>query len=297
MERRPASRGKGRAGSRRRFLSGAATALAVAFTGMAGPAAAQTTFERALAGETIRVGYSNEAPYAFQGEGGRMDGFVNVTALAILEELGIANVEGVLTEWGALIPGLQAGRFDIITAGMFVLPGRCEQVAFTEPMGEFAEHFLVASGNPHGIHSFEDIVENEDFILVTGAGYSTVEHARTLGVPDQRIMQVADPAAILQAVVGGRAHAASATYFAMQDLAEKSGGRAELADPFSAPEFTKGWSAFAFREGDQDFVDAFNEVIADFIGSEEFLELVAPYGYSGANVPGEGVTTAALCAQ
>ena len=31
-------------------------------------------------------------------------------------------VDGVLTEFGSLIPGLQAGRFDIIAAGMFVTP-------------------------------------------------------------------------------------------------------------------------------------------------------------------------------
>jgi len=265
-------------------------------TGLAaGSATAQTTLERGQAGETIRIGYSNEAPYAFEGEGGTMDGFVNVTGLAILEKLGIDNVEGVLTEWGSLIPGLQAGRFDIITAGMFVLPGRCEQVAFTEPMGEFAEQFLVEAGNPHDIHSFEDIAENEDLILVTGAGYATVDYARELGVPDDRLMQVADPAAMMQALLAGRAHAASATYFAMKDLADKGGGRVELAEPFNAPEFTKGWSAFAFRKDDQDFVDAFNEVLADFVGSDEFMALVEPFGYSEANLPGEDVTTAELC--
>ncbi len=128
-------------------------------------AGAQSLLERAQAGETIRIGYSNEAPYAYPNERGEMDGFVNVVGLEILNRLGIENVEGVLTEWGSLIPGLQANRFDIITAGMFILPNRCEQVAFTEPMGVFAEA-----------------------ILVTGAGYSTVQHARTVDIPDERIM-------------------------------------------------------------------------------------------------------------
>ena len=34
--------------------------------------------------------------------------------------MGINQVEGVLTEFGSLIPGLQARRFDIIAAGMYV---------------------------------------------------------------------------------------------------------------------------------------------------------------------------------
>jgi polar amino acid transport system substrate-binding protein len=280
--------------NRRHFLSAASIAVAAGLVA-AGPAGAQTTLERAQAGETVRVGYSNEAPYAFQGEGGRMDGFVNVVGEAVLEKLGITNVEGVLTEWGSLIPGLQANRFDIITAGMFILPARCEQVAFTEPMGVFSEAFLVQTGNPKGLHSFEDVAEDPDAVLVTGAGYSTVNWARDMGIPDERIMQVADPAAMLQAVRGGRADAASATVFAIKELAERAGDDVEVAEPFEAPDFTKGYSGFAFRNEDQDFVDAFNQVLAEFVGTDEYLELVEPFGYGEEQVPDGAVTKAELC--
>lgn len=277
----------------RHLFTAASVALVVGLA-LGGPAAAQSTLERAQAGETIRIGYSNEAPFAFQGEGGTMDGFVNVAGLAILERMGIENVEGVLTEWGSLIPGLQAGRFDIITAGMFVLPARCEQVAFSEPMGEFGEAFLVQAGNPKGLHSFEDVAES-DAVLVTGAGYSTVAWAKDMGIPDERIMQVADPAAMLQAVRTGRADAASATVFAIKDLADKGGDAVELAEPFQAPEFTKGYSAYAFRTEDQDFVDAFNAELEQFIGTDEFMALVAPFEFGEEQLPPAEVTTAELC--
>jgi polar amino acid transport system substrate-binding protein len=258
-------------------------------------AGAQSLLERAKAGETIRIGYSNEAPYAYQNEQGEMDGFVNVVGLEILKRLGIENIEGVLTEWGSLIPGLQANRFDIITAGMFVLPNRCEQVAFTEPMGVFAEAFMVPAGNPMELHSFEDVRDNPEAILVTGAGYSTVQHARTVGIPDERIMQVPDPAAILAAVRAGRAHAASATVFAMRELVERGGDDVEMARPFTAPDFTKGYSAYAFRKADQDFVDAFNAELAAFLGTEEMLSMVERFGYGDTEVPDGSVTTAELC--
>jgi polar amino acid transport system substrate-binding protein len=280
----------------RRSLIGAASLALAGGLVMGASAGSATSLEEARAGATVRVGYSNEAPYAFQGEGGRMDGFVNVVGLAVLEKLGITNVEGVLTEWGSLIPGLQAGRFDIITAGMFILPERCAQVAFTEPMGVFSEAFLVQAGNPKGLHSFEDVANDSDAVLVTGAGYSTVAWAKDMGIPDERIMQVADPAAMLQAVRAGRADAASATVFAIKDLAEKGGDGVELAEPFEAPDFTKGYSGFAFRTDDQDFVDAFNEVLAEFVGTDEYLALVEPFGYGKTEVPDPGVTTAELCA-
>jgi polar amino acid transport system substrate-binding protein len=280
----------------RRCLLGAASLALIGGLALGTGARAETTLERAKAGDTIKIGYSNEAPYAFEGEGGKMDGFVNVVGLAVLKRMGIKNVEGVLTEWGSLIPGLQAGRFDIITAGMFILPKRCEQVAFTEPMGEFSEQFLVQKGNPKNLHSFEDVAKSDNTVLVTGAGYSTVDWAKKAGIPEDRIMQVADPAAMLQAVRAGRADAASATVFAIKDLAAKGGDAVELAKPFNPPDYTKGYSAFAFRKDDQDFVDAFNAELKKFIGTDEFLSLVEPFGYDKGQLPPESATTAKLCA-
>lgn len=278
----------------RRAVLGLAAVAALALAAGAGPAQADL-LEDAKAGKNIRIGYSNEAPYAFQNDSNQMDGFVNIAALEILKRLGTENVEGVLTEWGSLIPGLKAGRFDIITAGMYILPNRCEQVAFTEPMGVFAESFLVEKGNPKNIHSFDDVKNNPDITLVTGAGYSTVQHAKTMGIPDDQIMQVPDPASMLQALKAGRADVASATVFAIKDLAEKGGGDVEVATPFTAPDFTKGYSAFAFRKDDQAFVDAFNAAMKDYIGSPEFLAAVASFGYGEEQVPDGSVTTAELC--
>lgn len=269
--------------------------LVAAFAASPVMAGSHTLLEQATAGKEIKVGFSNEAPYAFQNDAGKMDGFVNEVGLAILKNMGVTNVKGVLTEWGSLIPGLKAKRFDIITAGMYILPKRCAQVAFTEPMGEFAESFLVKKGNPMSLHSFEDVAKNSKAVLVTGAGYSTVDWARKMGIPDERIMKVQDPAAMLQAVKAGRAHAASATVFAIADLAAKGGGDVEVADPFQPPEFTKGWSGYAFRKGDKDFLDAWNKAQAEFMDTPAFWNIVEKYGYKKSQLPSAGVTTAKLC--
>jgi polar amino acid transport system substrate-binding protein len=273
---------------------GSVSALAAAIVFLAGNVSA-TTLQEAKNGEVLKIGFSNEAPYAFQNDQGEMDGFVNEVGLAILKKMGITNVEPVLTEWGSLIPGLKAGRFDIITAGMYILPKRCQQVAFSEPMGEFAESFLVRKGNPDNLHSFEDVRDNPNAVLVTGQGYSTVDYAKKMGIPDDRIMQVADPAAMLQAVKGGRAAAASATVFAIADLAAKGGGDVEVAEPFNPPDFTKGWSAYAFRPSDKDFLNEWNKVQADFLDSDEFWAIVSKYGYKKSQLPSKGSTTAKLC--
>lgn len=281
---------------RRMVLKGLA-AVAVAATALGALAAgaqAETLLERAKAGETIKIGFSNEPPYAYPGDNNEALGFVNVVGLDVLKSMGIENVEYVVTEWGSLIPGLNANRFDIITGGMYVLPKRCANVAFTEPMGVFAEAFLVKAGNPEGLHSFDD-VRDKGLTLVTGAGYSTVDHARTIGIAEDKIMQVPDLAAALGALEAGRAQAVSATVFAIKELAAKGGDGVEIAAPFKAPDFTKGYSAFAFRQADQDFVDAFNAEMGKHLGTDAMMKSVAAYGYGGTELPDGSVTTADLC--
>ena len=57
-------------------------------------------------------------------------------------KLGVKKVDAVLTEWGALIPGLKAGRFDVIAAGMYITPERCKQVAFADPQNQIPDTLL-----------------------------------------------------------------------------------------------------------------------------------------------------------
>ncbi|ADV14795.1 periplasmic component of amino acid ABC-type transporter/signal transduction system [Mesorhizobium australicum WSM2073] len=79
-------------------------------------------------GETIRIGFSNEIPWAYPRDNKEPLGLVNTT-LDILKKMGITKVEPIVTEWGSLVPSLQDGRFDIITGGMFILPKRLQQRA------------------------------------------------------------------------------------------------------------------------------------------------------------------------
>lgn len=278
----------------KKLLRNALSALAVAAFAVAlptGGAQAQSLLERIKAGDTIRLGFSNEIPWAYPGDNNAPLGFVNAMAIDILEKLGTTKIEPIVTEWGALIPGLQAGRFDIVTGGMYILPERCRNARFTEPLGTFADALLVKTGNPEGLHSFEDL-RDKGLTLVTGAGYNTVKNARDVGIADANIMQVAGPAEILQAVKAGRAHGGGGTYFTMKEFADRDGA-VELADPFTPP-VIDGYPGFAFLPNQQAEVDAFNAVLKDYIGSEQMMKSVGGYGYTQTNLP-DGTTTAKLC--
>jgi polar amino acid transport system substrate-binding protein len=279
---------------RRAILKGIVALGVAALTvgSFGGSASAQSLLEKIKAGETIRLGFSNEIPWAYPGDNNAPLGFVNAMAIDILKKLGTTKIEPIVTEWGALIPGLQAGRFDIITGGMYILPERCRNALFTEPLGTFADALLVPKGNPNDLHSFTDI-KDKGMTLVTGAGYNTVKNAKNVGIPDDKIMQVAGPAEILQAVKAERAEGGSGTYFTMKEFADKDDA-VELADPFTPP-VIDGYPGFAFLPTQQAEVDAFNAVLKDYIGSDEMMESVGKYGYSKANLP-DGTTTAKLCA-
>lgn len=138
------------------LMVGAGLSLSASLA-MAGPLE-----DRIAAGETIRIGFANEIPFAYPAEDGSPRGFVNVAALGVLEAMGYTNIEAVQTDWGGLIPGLQAGRFDIITGGMNILKARCDNIAFSDPMARIGDAFIVATGNPKGLNTYADILSGGD---------------------------------------------------------------------------------------------------------------------------------------
>jgi len=263
---------------------------------------ATSTLERVKAAGKVRVGYANEAPYAFlRSSENQVTGEAVEIARVVLKRMGVNEVEGVLTEFGSLIPGLQASRFDIIAAGMYVTPDRCKQVQFSEPTYGVGEGFLVKSGNPQNLHSYEDIVNNDSVRLGVVVGAIQVDYAKSLQIPDSRVIVFPDAVSALAGVQAGRADVYAATALTVADLMTKTDARdgLERAEPFTDPiidgQDVRGYGAFAFRNADAEFRDAFNAELKNFIGTPEHAKLVEPFGFSKQELP-QGVTTEKLCA-
>ena len=104
------------------------------------------------------MGFANEAPYSFATSSGQLTGESPSVFKHVMAKLGVKEVDGVLTEWGALIPGLKAGRFDAIVASMYVTPKRCKQIIFANPTYGIGEAFIVKNGNPDGVNNYADAV-------------------------------------------------------------------------------------------------------------------------------------------
>ncbi|MGE0005984.1 MAG: ectoine/hydroxyectoine ABC transporter substrate-binding protein EhuB [Parvibaculaceae bacterium] len=253
---------------------GASVAVAVA-----GP-----LMDRIKEGKSIRIGFANEVPLAYPGTNGEPDGFVNPSVIDLLKQMGYTDIEPVQTDWGGLIPGLQANRFDIITGGMYILKQRCESVLFSEPMAEVSDVFIVPKGNPKGIQTYADLAE-KNAVMAGCTGCNTLADAKAAGVSPDHILALPQMEDMLAAVSSGRADAAAGPYFTMQNFANNSHGAVELTDASKMPESSKNWSSMVFRKDDADFVKAFDEAQKSYLGTPEMLETVASYGYGKTNLP------------
>ena len=118
----------------------------------------EPTLEKIQRVGVVKVGYANEAPYAYlDQQTGELTGEAPEIARVLFQQMGVDQIEGILTEFGSLIPGLKSGRFDVIAAGMYITPERCRAIAFTNPTYKIGEAFLVKAGNPLQLNSYEDV--------------------------------------------------------------------------------------------------------------------------------------------
>lgn len=287
----------GRAGMRMALVI---VVAASAMVGMAaGSVLAETAFERAQRTGEVFVGFANEAPYAYATPDGRLTGEAVEVARAVLKRLGIEQMHGVLTEFGSLIPGLIAGRFDIITAGMFITPERCQQVAFANPEYSIGGGLGVRSGNPLDLHSYEDIAANPKARVAVMAG--AVEHGYLLssGVSPSQIVIVPDQPSAVAALQAGRVDAITMTGPALQAVLDAAGDPnlervQDFEDTVIDGRPTRGYGAAAFRKEDDDFRQAFNRELEALKASGELLDILSEFGFTAQELPGD-MTAEELC--
>ena len=281
-------------------LAGLVLSAAAASCGGAGEGPGETTLERIRRTGVVRVGYATEAPYAYlDSSSDELTGEAPEVARQVLAELGVPRIEGVLTEFGALIPGLKAGRFDVIAAGMYVTPKRCEEIDFSDPTYCIGEGLLVEAGNPLGLHSYRDVRESPEATIGVVAGAVELGYARAVGVPEERIVIFPDAPSAVAGVQSGRVDGYAGTILTVRDMHRKADDPGlAVADPFENPviggEEAMGCGAFGFRPGDDAFRRTVDAELDRFLGTEEHLETVEPFGFTRDDLPGD-VTADGLC--
>ncbi len=282
----------------RRYAFGAYGLAFVLALWFVGSAAAETALER-VQHDGLKIGFANEAPFSFSLPDGNIAGSDYDLAKLIFQRLGVTKVEGVLVNFGSLIPGLKAHRFDIIAAGLYVRPERCGLILFSEPNLVVADMLLVPAGNPKAIHSFADVAKNPA-IKVGGTVGGLARDAIDDGVPKEQIVEFPDWISAIAALKAARIDAAlQTTVTARWTVASAKDPSIEVAAPFIQPVINgkpkANYTSFAFNPDDKDLRDAFNGGLAKVLGSPEHLAILAKYGMTTDEVP-KNVTVEQLCA-
>lgn len=286
----------------RRNLSYAALAVA-ALALTATSAIAETTLERGLREGKLKIGFNSENPYAYVAADGTVTGLAIENVRAILKQIGINEIEAVDMAWDSLIPALQAKQIDIIGSGMAVRPKRCELVIFDTPSIGMGTAMMVKAGNPKNIHSYDDTVKNADVRVGVIQGAEEGNWLKAIGMPEERIVNFPDPAAMLAGLKADRIDSFALAPVSVQAMLSEVGadGGFERALPFEdlyvEGELMKFYQGEVFRQEDTDLRDAFNMVLAKFRGSPEQAALLAPFGITSAeNPPSPPKTVEELCA-
>ncbi|WP_405617621.1 MULTISPECIES: ectoine/hydroxyectoine ABC transporter substrate-binding protein EhuB [unclassified Streptomyces] len=278
-------------GLRRRSLLAGAAALGVA--GAVGAASGCSRVATADAGDggtlldqlrakgTVRLGLAGEQPYSYIGKDGEMTGSAPAIATRVFKELGVDSVQPFATEFGSLITGLNSLQFDVVAAGMYINPERCEQVIFADPEYQMLDAFIVKKGNPKNLNSYKDIAE-AGARMATGVGYAEIGYAQEAGV--KSITTLPDQLAGLLAVEQGRVDVFAGTAVTVFNvIKEAESTRAEATKEVTPivdgkPVIDVG--GFAFRSPETNLRDAFNRELHKLKKSGELLEIMRPFGFT-----------------
>ena len=177
-----------------------------------------STLQDAIDAGTITVGFAGEVPVQLRG-GRRTHRSHRRTAPGDLLQLGIDEVEGVNADFGALIPGLTADRFDAVSAGMSILPERCEQAAFSNPEFMYTTALMTPEGNPEDLATMDDLVDT-DLNVATMTGAIESDYATSLGLSNHS--EVSTPQDGMDAVSTGRADVFALTGISLNSMADNN---------------------------------------------------------------------------
>jgi len=263
--------------------------IAVVMSGCGTSSGDDTALRRIRDTDSIRIGYAVEPPFALLNEGGVVGGESPEVARRIVARLGVHHVDWIQTDFDALIPGLESGRFDVIAAGMFITPQRARRVSFSEPTLHVRAGLLVTSGNPRHLTSYADAVADAAVKVAVIAGSVEEAALRAAGLPESRLASVPDALTGRVGVTSGAVAALALSSPSVHWMAAHDPTRA--TQPVLLSEAgTGGFGAFAFRRAETSLLSAWNVALKEFVGSEEHLRIIVPLGFDRSELPGSMTT-------
>tara|TARA_B110000211_G_scaffold7298_1_gene8001 strand:- start:4250 stop:5110 length:861 start_codon:yes stop_codon:yes gene_type:complete len=246
------------------------------------------TFSSAYAGklEDLRKrGYANvavfdELPYSSISDDGSAIGAGPDVARAVLNKLGIFDIRPIYFGYGQMAKALKDRRVDIVAAGLYITPSRCELVIYSQPDLCGAEAFLVKKGNLFNIRNYRDIASNRIILMTTCEGCAEETYALERGVAPYQIVIMDSPKHGIELLQQDEVDVFALSGLGISAIMKEiNDPNLEIILPVRGVPMSCG--AAAFNKDDKEFRDAYDKVLAEMKESGEFAEIVEPYGFSG----------------
>lgn len=247
--------------------------------------------------DVITVAINGEEPYSYLNENGEQEGATIALAEEIFGEMGYTVEAELVPDWDSLIPGLGAGRYDAVSAGMSITPERCAEASFAEPEIMYTTALLVEEGNPYGVQDLNDVAEamesGEDITLATLSSGIEATYVDALGIDAEGVGSADDG---MDMVTGGRADVFALTAISLSAMAGDTDG-VEVTEGFvhdmdGTLQYGAGSTVFP---QDSDMLEEYNGHLAELKESGELLEIIGEYGFTEAEIPPAELTAEALC--
>jgi len=214
-------------------------------------------------------------PYAAVSPEGKPIGAAPEISIAALKVMGITDVRPQVVDWGALIPGLIAGRYDLVSTGLFMNGERCQAVLFSQPDTCSTQAFLVPKGNPKNLRKFADLSADKSLKVTMAPGSNEVRLAKEAGVSDEQMLTNTDVQSRLKLLETGRVDVwvdPSDTFSALEGISDKF----DTVQVEGAPVACAG---AVFRKDSASFRDAYDEALSKVKESGEFDTILKKYGF------------------
>jgi polar amino acid transport system substrate-binding protein len=249
---------------------------------------------------SVTIGYDSDPPWSFRTTSGQLTGIAAEVATATFKELGVPKVNGLLVDFGDLIPGVLAKRFDSIGDSLFITPQRCGQVYFSNPFAVDGEALVVARGNPLHLTDFASVAHSSATLGIIG-GSAETKFAADAGVNPGHLVTFGDVTTAVEAVGAGRVDAVAYDVVALAYTVSTSKANVDVTPAFTAqlagkPQY--GANAFIFRKSDGALRDAFNKAQAKLLASGQVDEIANRFvkGLAPGIVQARHLSVAQLCA-
>ncbi len=232
----------------------------------------------------VRIAYLDEPPFYWTNQDGSATGADIELADVVLRAIGASSIEHHKTSFEELLPGVQAGRWDM-NVPIFATPERAQHVAFSMPVWTIGDGFVVRRGNPKTLTSYEAVAARADARLGVIPAQVQNHAARTAGVGEGQLVEFKDQAGAVAALLAGRIDAFTGTALGGRVLADANPELEAVAHGVSGTA-SAPVGAFSFSKDNTRLLDAVNQALRRYLGSAEHRARMAQYGFGSAEIDG-----------